>query len=198
MGAQGHGRCRCIPILYTGRTLPLVAPGCSAGGHAGLPLLRRSDRSFGEVPARIDFDEPAAPRSVAPADDHWPGRPHPGHHSRDGPVGIQRPSLGWHHVLSCLPIRRAGMPRAIHTRGPHRASWLGATLFGAGYAALVFSRPMDQPPRVYLPTDQFLMASRPWFPPIPKSISASNAPSWRPWNSRSRCGSPMRRRWTTC
>jgi hypothetical protein len=60
-------------------------------------------------------------------------------------------------------------------RSRSRSRWLGAALFGAGYAALVFSRPMGQPPWAYLPTDLLFGGIRPWFPTVARSMSPENA-----------------------
>jgi hypothetical protein len=64
---------------------------------------------------------------------------------------------------------------AVCARGRRRPRWLGAALFGAGYTALIFSRPVGQPPRAYLATDQILKVVRPWFSSVPGSFSAPAA-----------------------
>jgi hypothetical protein len=66
---------------------------------------------------------------------------------------------------------------AIVGRGRRRATWLGAALFGAGYLLLTLGRTPspEARPSLYLATDQFLNALRPWLPPVPKSITFSNA-----------------------
>ncbi len=52
---------------------------------------------------------------------------------------------------------------ALFSRGRRREFWMGATLFGAGFLYLVFSRyPYDEhEPRSFLPTVQFIEALRP-------------------------------------
>jgi hypothetical protein len=64
---------------------------------------------------------------------------------------------------------------AVAGRGPRRAIWLGAALFGAGYMALIFSRNPGQMPRAYFPTDQILENLLPWFPPVSRSPYQENA-----------------------
>ena len=64
---------------------------------------------------------------------------------------------------------------AVLDRSLRRPRWLGAALFGLGYAALIFSRPVTEPPGAYLATDQVLKALRPWLASAPKSLSAENA-----------------------
>jgi hypothetical protein len=81
---------------------------------------------------------------------------------------------GFTFALTCALVGLAILG-AILGRGPRRAIGLGAALFGAGYMALIFSRPAGQPPRAYVPTDRILEALRPWFPPVPGSVSEKNA-----------------------
>ena len=57
---------------------------------------------------------------------------------------------------------------AVLGRGRRREIGLGAALFGAGYMALVFGRPAEQAPRVYVATDQVLDALRPGLRPFPR------------------------------
>jgi hypothetical protein len=64
---------------------------------------------------------------------------------------------------------------AVLGRGRRREIGLGAALFGAGYMALVFGRPVGQPPRVYLATDQVLEALLPWSRPVPRWPSPKDA-----------------------
>jgi hypothetical protein len=72
-------------------------------------------------------------------------------------------------TLTCALIGLAILA-AVLGRGRRREIGLGAALFGAGYIALVFGRPVGQAPRVYFATDQVLDALRPGprsFPRIP-------------------------------
>jgi hypothetical protein len=64
---------------------------------------------------------------------------------------------------------------AVLGQSRRRVVWLGAALFGAGYSALVFTRPVGQPPRAYLATDAVLKALRPRFSPAREWIEAANA-----------------------
>jgi hypothetical protein len=84
------------------------------------------------------------------------------------------PWAGITFALTCAVIGLA-IVGAVLGRGRRREVWLGAALFGAGYAALIFSRPVGQPPRAYLGTDRILGALRPWFPPVAKSLSGESA-----------------------
>jgi hypothetical protein len=77
-------------------------------------------------------------------------------------------------ALTCALVGIA-IVGAVAGGGRHRAIWLGAALFGAGYMALIFGRPAGQPPRAYVPTDQILEALREWLPPVPKGLSQENA-----------------------
>jgi hypothetical protein len=65
-------------------------------------------------------------------------------------------------VLTCALIGLTALG-AVLDRRRRGEIWLGATLFGAGYMILAFGHdPIAYPWR--LPTDQFLIALKPWFP----------------------------------
>jgi hypothetical protein len=64
---------------------------------------------------------------------------------------------------------------AILGRGRRRELWLGAALFGAGYTALVFSRPADRPPRTHLAVEPILSGLRAGFAPIAQHLSLPSA-----------------------
>jgi hypothetical protein len=84
------------------------------------------------------------------------------------------PWAGITFALTCALIGLAILG-AVFGRGRRREVWLGAALFGAGYAALIFSRPVGQPPRAYLATDRILGGLRPWFRPVANGLSGENA-----------------------
>lgn len=64
---------------------------------------------------------------------------------------------------------------AILNRGRRRELWLGAALFGAGYTALVLSRPADRPPWTLLAADPILNGLRAGFAPIVQHLSPPGA-----------------------
>jgi len=71
---------------------------------------------------------------------------------------------------------------ALLDRGRRGEIWLGAMLFGTGYMFLAFGRDPVPYPMPHLPTDQFLIALKPWFPRTAEGffissddVAASNA-----------------------
>jgi hypothetical protein len=64
---------------------------------------------------------------------------------------------------------------AIRGRGPQRTICLGAALFGAGYTALIFSRPAGPPPRTHLATDPILNGLRARLAPVAQGLFPPNA-----------------------
>jgi hypothetical protein len=74
---------------------------------------------------------------------------------------------------------------AIGEQGKVRQIWLGAAIFGISYMVMAFGRSIDRETWPSLPTDHFLEALRPWFPPVvsglPTSsdgVAAANARIW--------------------
>jgi hypothetical protein len=64
---------------------------------------------------------------------------------------------------------------AILNRGRRRELWLGAALFGAGYTALVLSRPADRPPWTLLAAEPIVNGLRAGFAPIAQRLSPPSA-----------------------
>jgi hypothetical protein len=73
-------------------------------------------------------------------------------------------------LSTCALIGLAGLA-AVFRRGRHRASALGAALFGAGCLIPVFGRPADPSS---LP-DRLINGFRPWLPSMVRSIIPANA-----------------------
>lgn len=64
---------------------------------------------------------------------------------------------------------------AILGRGRRRAPWIGAALFGAGYTALIFSRPVSDLPQTHLATGAILEGLRARLAPVVESLSRPTA-----------------------
>ncbi|MGO9471601.1 MAG: hypothetical protein ACLQVF_46555 [Isosphaeraceae bacterium] len=63
---------------------------------------------------------------------------------------------------------------AVLDRGRRGEVWLGATLFGAIYMILAFGRNPIPYPMPHLPTDQFLVALKPWLPQAAQGFFVSS------------------------
>jgi len=63
---------------------------------------------------------------------------------------------------------------AVLDRGRRGEIWLGAALFGAGYMILAFGRDPLPYPMPHLPTDQFLIALKPWLPHAAEGFFAAS------------------------
>src|SRR5262249_300745 len=75
---RGQGRRSVYSTVFAGRPLPLGTPGRHPRRPAGPRPLRRSGESCREPSFPSATDGPAAPETVALADDHGPGRLGPG------------------------------------------------------------------------------------------------------------------------
>lgn len=77
-------------------------------------------------------------------------------------------------ALTCAFIGLAILGATL-ARGRRRAIWLGAALFGAGYTALVFGRPVGHSPRTHLATDPILKGLRAQIAPVAKGLRGPSA-----------------------
>ncbi len=130
--------------------------------------------------ARFLFASPASRSETRPTDSDQAGRPSRKRFARPAVVGVvglmllaslwavrSKPAPGlWAGATFLVTCGLLGLTAlgAILDRGRRGDIWLGATLFGALYMLLAFSRDPVPNPWPHLPTDQFLSAIKPWLP----------------------------------
>ncbi len=135
---------------------------------------------LGGILARFLFAIPPSCSQTRPTDSDRAAPPSRKRFARPAVVGI----VGFMLLASLLAMRSKPAPGlwagatflvtcgllgltalgAVLDRGRRGDIWLGATLFGAGYMILAFSRDPVPNPWPHLPTDQFLSALKPWLP----------------------------------